>query len=194
MAETNVKFHNGTIVVNNRIAYIWNASKNTVNLDFTNVTVDATNAAAVFRTQPYSQEHYLNITGGTFTTSGKFLSADPTYSADASTPSKSNITVKGANVTTTNASAVSLYAAYGNDNIVASFTDCTFDCSSNSNCPIYIGIDAANNNSIDLTMTNCSLLAKNGGALTNYIFNANKEGVTLTLNNCTGNNGVALTK
>lgn len=195
VAETNVKFHNGTIVINNRSAYIWNASKNTVNLDFTNVTVDATNAAAAFRTQPYLQEHYLNITGGIFTTSGKFLSADPTYSADASTPSKSNITVKGANVTTTNANAVHLYATYDNAVIVASFTDCVFDCSnSSSNYPIYVGVDAAKGSSIDLTMTNCSLLAKNGGALTNYIFNANKEGLTLTLNNCTGNNGVALTK
>ncbi len=194
VSETNVKIHNGKIVIDNGIAYIWNASKNTVNLDFTDTIIDATNASAAFRTQPCCEEHWLNITGGEFTTSGKLLSADPTYSASAETPSKSNITVKGAKVTTTNSSAVSLYAAYGNDVIVANFEDCSFDCSSNYNCPIYISIKAEENNSVALTMTNCSLLAKKATALTDYIFKANAEGVTLTLNNCTGNNGAALAK
>ena len=187
-----ITIKNGTVAVGN-YNFFWNVSSNEVVINLEKVTIDATKASAAFRTMPSNVSHKLTINADSETVvKGTFLSADPTYSANAETPSVTNIVVNGVHATVPSyGNAMRLYAQYKNSKVNAEFNNCVFDCS-NGGTPVYCGAKPAENGTVSLTMSGCTLKAKSPYGIGSYIFNYNQAGVTVKLTNCLDKNGNAL--
>ncbi len=191
------KFHNGKIVIKGS-GNLWSPSWGTTNLTFDDVDVTSTSRATIFWARGYQKESTLNIVGNDFNIeNSRFLWACPDNGSEAN-PSKVNVTASGVNVKQTNYTyleAVMLQTQYNYGQVVANFENCSFDTSTRDSEPVKISSYATKSgNSISLTMDGCSLIAKSPEDLSDYISGYSAENVTLTLNNCTGNDNVALTK
>ena len=186
------KFHGGNIKIEGS-GQLWSPSQGTTNLTFKDVTVTSS-GKDVFWARNYCSECTLNIIGDNFNIiDSRFLWACPDNGSEAN-PSKVNVTASGVTVKQTNyryLEAVMLQTQYTYGNVVASFENCSFDSSARDCEPVKISsCENKSGNSISLTMDGCSLIAKDG---TDYISGYNASNVTMTLNNCTGNNSTELT-
>lgn len=186
------KFYNGTIEIKGS-GNLWMSSWGTTNLTFDDVDVKSSQKT-IFYARSASKDCTLNIVGSDFNIeNSKFLWANPDEGSE-NVPSKVNVSASGVSVKQTNYTyleAVNLQTQYTYGEVVATFENCYFDSSIRDCEPVKISSYASNTgNSISLTMTKCSLIAKEG---TNYISGSDASNVTLVLNNCTGNYGTSLT-